>query len=157
MVQPQPLAAFAREHLALNERFVEQHPHAWLVLIATEGKESDAEDTWVPGKSDEKTDLMCFELEGHDRFRVGSGLANEVVLTAPWVVAEHCVLSRGGAGWQIEPSAEAKSIEVSGNPVAAGISVPLSSGDELVLGGAKLTFLSADAFAARAGKIAASL
>jgi hypothetical protein len=161
MVRPHPLTFFARQHLMLKEGFIAKHPEPWLVWQATADQKSTAgaEDTWVPGQSEpaKAGDPLCFELTGLQRFRIGSVAGNEVIIYEPSVGAEHCVLTKDAGGWQVTAGETMPSIVVSGNPVAQGIAVPLSSGDVLEVGEVRVTFLSPEAFAQRAAAAAAKM
>lgn len=161
MLKAQPLTTYARQHLLLKSGFVAKHPHAWIVWLATEAQDdaSGAADTWVPGQSAPVAvgDPLCFELAGAQRFRLGSGNDCEVKLVAPGVAPEHCVLTQEGGSWHVAAGESVPSVMVSGNPVSAGIAVALTSGDHLVVGGVRLSFFTAEGFAARAAQAAAKL
>lgn len=161
MLRPQPLSTYARQHLLLKAAFAAKYPHAWLVWRATEtqGQSSGASETWVPGKSPPIAvgDPLCFELAGSERVRIGSGDGNEVKVDAVGVAPEHCVLTHEAGSWVVSSGESVPSVDVSGNPVAGGIAVPLSSADEITLGAARICFLTAEAFVARVAEESAKL
>ena len=161
MLRPQPLSIYARQHLLLKAAFAAKHPHAWLVWSATEtqGESSGASETWVPGKTLPVAvgDPLCFELSGVERVRIGSADGNEVKIDAVGVAPEHCLLTREAGSWVVSAGESVPSVDVSGNPVAAGIAVPLGAADELTLGAARISFLTAQAFVARVELEAAKL
>jgi hypothetical protein len=146
----QALSLLARQYLLLQSGFQQKHPSAWLWWESTEMLPPSAgvKDTWVPGESPAPAggETMCFELTG-GRIRIGSSAEAEVRIPLIDVADEACVLSKDSSGWKVAAGASVQQAIVDGDPVAAGIEVPLESGQVITVGEVKLLFLDAAAFA----------
>lgn len=161
IVKAHALSLLARQHLLLKDGFEEKYPGAWLWWESAPGHlakaEKQAADTWVPGMPKAVMgDTLCFQLTG-ERFRIGSSNEVEVVVADASVAAEACVLSKDSSGWKVAAGASVPEAIVDGNPVAAGIEVPLESGQVISVGQVKLMFLDAAAFAAGVAEAAKKL
>jgi len=159
-VSGQALSLLARQYLVLRDGFAKKHASAWLwwessaMLPASAG----VKDTWVPGESPAPGggETVCFELAG-ERFRIGSNPDVDVRIPLVDVPGEVCVLSKDSSGWKVAAGASVQEAIVDGDPVAAGIEVPLESGQVITVGAVKLLFLDAAAFAKCVAEAARSL
>lgn len=145
-----------RQALALKDKFVESHPHEWLVWEPGAWKvpaagEKLADTRAVPPQGFDRPpsgDCLCFELRCAPAtpVKVGRAPENGVVINDATVSREHLTLSRTPDGWTVVPQ---RPTQLSGRALELGKSLPIKSGDRLTMGGVTLTFLSPGGFVER--------
>jgi hypothetical protein len=157
------LSFLIRRYLLVGDKFVVRHPHAWLVWEPIEGTTevvgSNAAETWIPGRDVKRTvsvgDALCFELVASSpeaRFHVGRS-RGQLIISPNEVEQTYCVLALKDS-WSVAAAAGMTAMEVSGNPLAPGIEVPLQDGARLELDELRLVFYEAAMFAQRIASFA---
>jgi hypothetical protein len=148
------LSRLAQQRLTLGDKFIERYPHDWLVWEpgawnVPRGTVAGLE-TVPPRRGGKDTvrddDPLCFVLQPHIEgasFRVGRAEGNDLVLSDETVSRNHCFLVHTGDTWVVSCDAEAKQLELDGEPVKAGDSVRIRSKQRLTLGHIGLTLMNA--------------
>ena len=142
-----------RQTLSLKDKFGTQHPHDWLVWepgawrVPASG-EKLADTRAAPADSfagPPRGDCLCFELKCPPGTQITLRRApeNDIVINDATVSREHVMLTRGDKGWTLTAQ---RPTQLAGKSLTDGTTTELNSGDRIVAGGVRLTFLSSAGF-----------
>ncbi len=146
--------------LLLKQGFVSKHPGCWLVWEPGSWHVPTAQNnaaTMVPTRAaptePQPGDALCFELKplvGKALLRVGRDLKSEIAINDATVSRDHLLLHPvEGGGWLAQPAAADRRVLLSGRALAADERAPLTAGDALELGAARLSYYDPQAFLVR--------
>jgi len=155
-----------RQLLALKEpAWVQRYPSDWLIwepgawkVPAVRGEVASTQIALAQSDRPLKGDCLCFELKSvaGAKLKIGRAPENDIVLNDATVSREHLLLERKEQ-WMLHALPSSKTAMVRGRALFPGLAVPLSSGDQLTIGGVTLTYLTPAGALARLKSEAAML
>ncbi len=163
------LSLLGRQYLLTGPKFMELHPHPWLVwepgewIAPTTGEKQNTSETLLPSsrihERPKSGDALCFELRPKPGVDVTIGRAeeNNIVINDMTVSRVHVKLAWEAGAWRAEVLSDPQKATIAGAVVKAGERIALKSGTPVRLGGIQLTYLDAAHFLERLKPIAEKL
>lgn len=158
------MSLLTRQLTLAQDSFLTRYPSCWLVWepgewsVPVSGVDVSVAETKLPsGPVQEQRplggDALCFNLKAPEgtSVKLGRSADNEIVVSDMTVSRLHARLDLQNGRWLLIPLSETKKTAIRGKPVNRAKPVALMSGEELELGGVKVTFYDAAAFKTRVG------
>lgn len=156
------MSLLSRQLALAQEAFLTRYPACWLVWepgewsVPVSGVDVSVAETKVPNAAaiDQRPlggDALCFSLKAPEgtQLKLGRSADNEIVVSDMTVSRLHARLDLQNGRWLLIPLSDSKKTALNGKVLGRGKPVALQSGEELELGGVKVTFYDASAFKAR--------
>jgi hypothetical protein len=156
------MSLLSRQLALAQDSFLTRYPSAWLVWepgewsVPVSGVDVSVAETKLPSSAPQEQrplggDALCFSLKAPEgaALKIGRAADNEIVVSDMTVSRLHARLDLQNGRWLLIPMSETRKTALGGKSVSRGKPVALSSGEELELGGVKVTFYDAPAFKTR--------
>jgi hypothetical protein len=149
------LSILHRQRLLLRDEFVTRYPSEWLVWepgpwkparsVLESNLESTQQPASLPPLRPAGDDVICFQLQRGATLKVGRATSNDIVVNDLTASREQFQLRFEAGAWVLDAP-----VGVVVNEHAVEGAVPLAPGAAIVLGGVRMTLLSAADMAKRA-------
>jgi hypothetical protein len=140
------LSALTRQFLVHGARFLELHPHDWLMWEAgtltvpggiVGSASTVSEGLGVSAERPRVGDPLCFVLErtgDGTSVTIGRAEGNDIVISDETVSRNHCTLVWSVGGWIVTPAVPGAVVRLEGKTLGHGQFEPMPSGSKLELG-----------------------